>query len=62
MEARSSNNGRGATHVGNFINMVTTGEWWRIKKRYMNLSLDRGNRSKKDERIDSVMGRPRNKK
>jgi hypothetical protein len=52
----------GAAHVGNFISMVTSGEWWRIKKRCMNLSLDRGNKSKKDERIDSVMGRPRNKK
>jgi len=50
-----------ATQVGNFISMVTNGEWWRIKKRYMSLLLDGGNRTSKDERSDNVMGRPRNK-
>jgi hypothetical protein len=35
--------------LGNFMSMVTSGEWWKIKNRYLNL-LDRGERSRKGKR------------
>jgi hypothetical protein len=28
-----------STQVGNFVSMVISGEWWRIKKRYLDLLL-----------------------
>jgi hypothetical protein len=41
----------GATaQVGNFMSMVINGKWWRIKKRYLSLSLDRKNRTAKRKR------------
>jgi hypothetical protein len=39
-----------AIQVGNFMSMVTSGEWWKIKKRYLSLSLDRGDRNRKGKR------------
>ncbi len=36
--------------VGNFMSMVTSGEWWKIKNRYLNLLLNRGDRSRKGKR------------
>jgi hypothetical protein len=30
--------------------MVISGEWWRIKKRYLRLSFDKGDRSRKRKR------------
>jgi hypothetical protein len=30
---------RAAIQVGNFMSMVTSGEWWRIKKKYMDMLL-----------------------
>jgi hypothetical protein len=38
---------RAAIQVGNFMSMVISGKWWRIKKRYLSLLLDRGDRNRK---------------
>jgi len=36
--------------VGNFMSMVISGEWWKIKNRYLNLLLDTRDRSRKGKR------------
>jgi hypothetical protein len=41
---------RAAIQVGNFMSLVISGERWRIKKRYLSLSLDRGDRNRKEDR------------
>jgi hypothetical protein len=41
---------RAIAQVGNFVSMVTSGEWWKIKKRYLSSSLDNGNRSRKGKK------------
>jgi hypothetical protein len=41
---------RAIAQVGNFVSMVINGKWWRIKKKYLNLSLDKKDRSKKGKR------------
>jgi hypothetical protein len=41
---------RAAAQVGNFMSMVINGEWWSFKKRYLSLSLDRGDRNRKKDR------------
>ncbi len=53
----------GATiQMGNFMSMVNSGKWWRIKKRYLSLSMDKGYRVKKKRKLDNVIVKPRNKK
>jgi len=36
--------------MGNFMSMATSGKWWKIKNKYLNLLLDRGDRSRKGKR------------
>jgi hypothetical protein len=31
------------------MSMVISGKWWRIRKRYWSLSLDKGDRNKKED-------------
>jgi hypothetical protein len=52
---------KAVVQMGNFMSMVTSGKWWRIKKRYMSLSMDRGYRVKKKGELHNVVLRPRNK-
>jgi hypothetical protein len=40
--------------VGNFMSMVISGEWWKIKKRYLSLLSDRGDRSRKGREHERV--------
>jgi hypothetical protein len=48
---------RATIQVGNLMSMVTNGEWWRIKKRYLNLLLDRGDKNRKGKRtLKGVFG------
>jgi hypothetical protein len=48
---------RATIQVGNLMSMVTNDEWWRIKKRYLNLLLDRGDKNKKGKRtLKGVFG------
>jgi len=37
--------------AGNFMNMVTRREWWKVKKRNLDLLLKLINRSKKEEKV-----------
>ncbi len=37
--------------VGNFMNMVTRREWWKVKKRNLNLLLKLINRSRKEKKV-----------
>jgi hypothetical protein len=41
---------RAIAQVGNFMSMVTSGKWWKIKKRYLNSSLENGNRNRKGKK------------
>jgi hypothetical protein len=52
---------RPTAQMGNFMNMVISGKWWKIKKRYMSLSMDRGYKVKKKRELHNVVVRPRNK-
>jgi hypothetical protein len=36
--------------IENFMNVVIRGKWWGIKKSYLVLLLEKGNRNKKGER------------
>jgi hypothetical protein len=40
---------RAFDQAGNIMSMVISGEWWKIKKRYLSFSLDMGDRNRKDE-------------
>jgi hypothetical protein len=49
---------RAAVEMGNFVSTVTSGKWWRIKKRYLRLSMDKGYSIKKRRELDNVVVRP----
>jgi hypothetical protein len=51
------------TQVGDFINVVTRGKGWKVKKRYLALLLNKGNRSrKKGKNLKGLLLGPKNKK
>ncbi len=52
---------KAVAQMGNFMSMVTSGKWGRIKKRYMSLLMDRGYKVKKKRELHNVVVKPRNK-
>jgi hypothetical protein len=51
------------TEVGDFINLVTRGKGWKVKKRYLGLLLKKRDRSrKKGKNLKGLLLGPRNKK
>jgi hypothetical protein len=62
MDAESSKMVGAAVQMGNFMSMVNSGKWWRIKNRYLSLLMDKGYKVKKKRELDNVVAKPRNKK